>query len=112
MVFPEAVALVQGAATVCPESGMLLTVICAVPAVASCEPFSRTRVTIEASQFTVFVGVQYAAVMGIVNTLLGAMACGVWLLPGGVNVIVVVFKIFFASRNISCKMPPAAIVVG
>jgi hypothetical protein len=62
---------------------MLLTVICPVPAFASCEAFSRTRVTIEASQFTAAVvdvaatGVQYAAVIGIVNTLLGAIAWGV-----------------------------------
>ena len=59
----------------------MFTVTVPVPALASCCAVSRIRVMIDASQVTTGVtplalGVQYAGVMGIVNTFDGLITCG------------------------------------
>jgi hypothetical protein len=96
-------------------SGMLFTVIVAVPGVASCCWFNLIRVMIDASHVTTGVtpavlGVQYSVLTGMLNIDVDAIACGEP--PGGVNVIVVVFSRFFALRKMSWTTPPVAATVG
>src|SRR5580704_9723633 len=84
----------------------------AFPGTANCAAFSRTRVTIDASQVTVVELVQYAAVIGIVNTWFAALVRLVTFPNGSMKLIVVVFSRFFAFRKISAATPPAATCVG
>ena len=85
--------------------GMLVTVICAIPASPNCVEVNRIRVMIDASHVTtgvtpVALGVQYCELIGIVKIFEESIGWPV-VCPGGVKKIRVVFKKFFASRKIS-----------